>query len=372
MNKIKILLAISLIAFSITGCNFDQQKNKTISIGVIIPLTGDYAKIGADIKKAIEIAEEDAVIQGLIKKDQIKVVFEDNRLDATVTMNAYNKLKSLNNIQAVITVTSKCILALKPLANKDKILLLNASAISTEIEDSFDYCFSLIPDAQAESIFLSEYILKNKNINDLALIYRNDQSGKSFQEEFTKHFLMNDGLIQISEAHPTNTTDFKTIITKIKNKENVKAVFMASLGVEIAHFLKQSKELDLNIPVFTYETINQPNAIDIAGSLIDKVEFVSPKFYPQDTIFNTFRLSLKNKFGSDEINFYMTSHYNAYMLIASLLKEGSSSGEEFKAIIPSLGNFKFLGYETSIDSIGKASTALGIYGFNQKQLFLID
>jgi branched-chain amino acid transport system substrate-binding protein len=363
MKKIKILLAISVIAFTITGCN---------SIGVIIPLTGDYAKIGADIKKAIEIAEQDAVIQGLVKKDQIKVIFEDNRLDATVTMNAYNKLKSLNNIQAVITVTSKCILALKPLINKNKTLLLNASAISTEIEDSSDYCFSLIPNAEAESIFMSEYIYKNKKINNTAIVYRNDQSGKSFQEEFAKHYLLNGGSIPITEAHPINTTDFKTIITKIKSKENVKAVFMASLGVEIANFMKQSKELDLNIPIFTYETINQPNALDIAGSLIDKVEFVSPKFFPQDTIFNTFRHSLKNQFGTDEINFYMTSHYNAYMLIARLISSGNRTGDEFKANIPLLGNFKSLGYEISIDSIGNASTALGIYGFNQKQIFLIN
>jgi branched-chain amino acid transport system substrate-binding protein len=369
MKIVKIFFALLLIVF--IGCNYNQQKNKTISIGVILPLTGDYAKIGADIKKAIEIAEQDAENKGLIKKNEINVIFEDSKMDATTTVNAYNKLRSSNNMQAVITVTSKCVLALKPLANKDKILLLNASAISTEIEDNSDYCFSLIPDAKAESVFLSDYILKNKNISDIALVYRNDQSGKSFCDEFSKYYSKNGGLIQIVEAHPTNTTDFKTIIAKLKEAKSVKAVFMASLGVETANFLKQSRELNFNIPVFTYETINQPNALDLAGNLIDNVEFVSPRFSPQDTAYKALKKSLKSKYGSDEINFYMVSHYNAFMLLANLIHSGNTVGSEFKANVPNVTGGNYLGSKISIDSIGHSNASLGIYGYHNQLIYQI-
>jgi len=338
---------------------------------VIIPLTGDYAKIGADIKKAIEIAEQDAENKGLIKKDQVNIIYEDSKMDATTTVNAYNKLKSSNNIQAVITVTSKCILALKPLANKDTILLLNASAISTEIEDNADYCFSLIPDAKAESVFLSDYIFSNKHIKDIALVYRNDQSGKSFYDEFSNYYSKNGGSIQIVEAHPTGTTDFKTIIAKLKKTGNAKAVFMASLGVETANYLKQSKELNFNLPVFTYETINQPNALDIAGNLINNVEFVSPKFNPKDTAYKALKQSLKSKYGSDEINFYMVSHYNAFILLANLIYSGNTTGSAFKANIPHVNANNYLGSKLSIDSIGHSNASLGIYGYHNQSIYQI-
>ncbi len=370
MKIIKIFFALLLIVF--IGCNYNQQNNKAISIGVILPLTGDYAKIGADIKKAIEIAEQDAENKGLIKKDEINLIFEDSKMDATTTVNAYNKLKASNNIQAVITVTSKCILALKPLANKDKILLLNASAISTEIEDNADYCFSLIPDAKAESVFLSDYILSKKYIKDIALVYRNDQSGKSFYDEFSKYYSKNGGSIQIVEAHPTGTTDFKTIIAKLKKTGNVKAVFMASLGVETANFLKQSKELNFNIPVFTYETINQPNALDLAGNLVDNIEFVSPRFSPKDAAYKALKKSLKSKYGSDEINFYMVSHYNAFMLLANLMHSGNTTGSEFKANVSKETGANYLGPKFSIDSIGLSNASLGIYGYHAKSVYQIQ
>jgi len=372
MRTLKIILVLLVTIPIFVGFYSCKEKKKTMSIGVIIPLTGDYAKIGIDIKKAIEIAEEDAVHQGLIKEGQIKVYFEDNKLDATNTIGAYNKLKSINNIQAVITVTSKCILALKPLANKDKVLLLNASAISTEIEDSDDYCFSLIPNAESESKYLSEYILKKKLIDNIAIIYRNDQSGQSFNNYFSKSYISNGGVIPFIEATPVNTSDFRTIITKLKSNKNLKGVFMATLGVETANFLKQCKELNFNLPVFSYETINQPNAIGIADNLINNIEFVSPKFNPNDSTFMQFKQSLKAKYNSDEINFYMISHYNAYMLISKLVSKGFTNSVEFQENTSKLGSFKFLGSEIRIDKMGVAFTDLEIYGFKQKQVINIE
>lgn len=372
MKNIKILIALSAIVFALTGCkSCNKQKIKTINIGVIIPLTGDYAKIGNDIKKAIEVGEKDAINKGLIKEGVINVLFEDNKLDAANTITAYNKLKAINDIQVVITVTSKCILALKPLANKNKILLLNASAISTEIEDSVDFCFSLIPNAKTESEYLSNYIFDDKKIKSIALIYRNDQSGQSFNDWFSKKYIKKGGTIPLTEPHPINTSDFRTIIAKLKSNEDIKGVFMASLGVETANFVKQCKELNFILPIYTYESINQPKSIEIAGKSIENIEFVSPKFNPSDTSYAAFKQAIKEKYNNDEINFYMISHYNAFMVIAKLFSQGFSSGSEFKENISKLGNIKFLGSEINIDPQGNATSALEISGFKEKQIFTV-
>ncbi len=368
MRKLLLFIVFTLMIF---GCNNQQSKHIKLNIGVIIPLTGDYSKIGKDLQKAIVLAKQDAIRNGLIKNEQINIIFEDNKLDATTTINAYNKLKAINNIDVVITVTSKCILALKPIANKDEVILLNASAISTEIEDSIDYCFSIIPNAASEATFLSSYIL-NKQEKSTSIIYRNDQSGNSFYSAFSKHYESNGGIIPVVEAHPTNTTDFRTIIAKIKTDNTQDALFMPSLGVETAHFLKQSKELNLNIPIYTYETINQPNALDIAGNLIDRVEFVSPTFQPNDSAFILFREDLMASYGSDEINFYMISHYNAFMLCANLLNKGFKTSQEFKKEIPNITGEFYLGSPFRIDSIGNAHTQLSIYGYRNKSIYQLN
>lgn len=376
MNKKTFVIAALVLGVGIIGAilwrnSKEVGASKTISVGVIIPLTGDYAKIGTDIKKSIEVAEADAIQRGLIKQGQIQILFEDNKLDANNTVAAYNKLRSINNIQAVITVTSQSILALKPLVNKDKVLLLNASAISTDIEDSADFCFSLIPNAKAESEYLSNFILQDKGIRSLALIYRNDPSGQSFNRWFSQKYTSDGGVINVTEAHPANTSDFRTIIAKLRSGERIGGIFMASLGVETANFVKQSRELNLNIPVFTYESINQPKAIEVAGETIDNIEFVTPRFNPNDASFNVFKRSLAERYKNDEINFYMISHYNAFMLIIKLVNSGFNSGNDFKDNIPRLGAVNFLGSEISIDPQGNASTALEISGFKNKQVVTV-
>ncbi len=94
------------------------------------------------------MALDDAINQGMISKDKVKLVIEDAQADPRKSVDAFKKLTEIDKIAACITATSGVTLAIKPIANQNKIVLMNASAISTEIEDTPDYTFSVIPNAR--------------------------------------------------------------------------------------------------------------------------------------------------------------------------------------------------------------------------------
>ena len=119
----KIIWAIIIIAI-ITGVVFlfgkggkDVYKNETIKIGAILPLTGDLAFLGEEIKKGIDIA----VLEYKDKGVDINVIYEDDQsLSPIVAVNAANKLLNIDKINAGLTLLVEESRPIAPIFNKKK------------------------------------------------------------------------------------------------------------------------------------------------------------------------------------------------------------------------------------------------------------
>ena len=87
MKKIIIgIVAVILIVVGISyfGKNSNQPTSQEpIKIGVILPLTGPYGKIGEDAQKAIKLATKG--------ENNIKLVFEDSQFEAKKAVSSYQK-----------------------------------------------------------------------------------------------------------------------------------------------------------------------------------------------------------------------------------------------------------------------------------------
>jgi len=93
MEKIKIILGITIVLFSLAGCNSSNQEkvdniNQVVKIGAVFPLTGDIAEYGNYWKQGLELAIDDATNSGLIKKDQVNLFVEDGKANPTNSLSA--------------------------------------------------------------------------------------------------------------------------------------------------------------------------------------------------------------------------------------------------------------------------------------------
>ncbi len=365
----KKIIGLLLVVLFFSACQ--TEKKETIKIGAILPLTGDYAQIGKDIQSGMLQALDDAISEGQIDKGQIEILFEDGQIDAQKTVSAYNKLFEIDNIQTVTTVTSKSILAIKPLINANEVVLINGSAISTEIEDSSDFCFSIIPNAAIESKALANYVFKNFEFHNIAIVYRNDQSGASFRDEFTKSFKELGGTISINEAHSPNTTNFRTIITKLKGIGDIDAIFMPSFGHETAMFAKQSEEMNFKKQIFTYEIFNRPESINAAGTSASRVIFCSPNFNETSEKAIKLKEKIETNYHNANYNYYLTSHYDATRLIISIIANGAKNGSEIKTGINILESFIGINGTFIFNEYGAASSKINFYTIEDGTVILV-
>ncbi|MBF0467185.1 MAG: penicillin-binding protein activator [Nitrospirae bacterium] len=362
---ISVIIAIimaSLVVFF--GC--DKQEGQAIKVGAILPLTGSVAQYGTFWRQGLELALDEAIKKGMIRPNEVKLVVEDGQADPKKSVDAFNKLSEVDRVVACVVGTSGVTLAIKPIANGKKIVLLNASAISTEIEDAPDYVFSVIPSAAYTAKFLAEMAYVKLGKRKAGILFRNDASGRSFEEYFTKRFKELGGIIVFEDTNEPNATDFKENIAKIQAVKDMDVLFVASWGPEVAHYLRQAAELGVKKQVLAYETFNSPKVLEIAGFTANGVIFSAPEFEAnmEEPLSKEFRDKVMKKFNQQEVNYHIAGHYDAMMLVLEAIHNGNRTGEAIKNYLTGIKSFKGVTGNIQFDSNGAASVPLRLFTVN--------
>jgi len=352
-----VLTVLTLIA---SGCS--SRGNKPITIGAVFPLTGPAAQYGKYWREGLELAIDDAVATGMVKKGEVRLVAEDGETNPIKSVIAFQKLLAADKVVAVIPGTSGVILAIKPLANKAHVVIMNASAISPDIEDADDYSFSVLPDANIEGAFLAEFAYKTGK-RRAGVLYRNDPSGKAFLDAFRKRLTELGGKIVFEDSQMPNEQDFKPYLTKIKSQAKMDILFVASFGPEVATYLKQASELGVKIPVLAYTTFNSPKVLEIAGAAANGVCYSAPAFdaTSDDPAAKDIRAKLLTKYGQTESNYYIAAHYDAMMLLLSGISKGYRDSESLKTYLASLKTYQGKSGTITFLKNGAATIPLRMY-----------
>ena len=169
----KILIGAIIALLIVAGIGyylFTPTKAETIKIGHIAPLTGDAAIYGEWETQGIDLAVAEINAKGGINGNQLTVIHEDDQLDPTSATNALNKLITVDKVPAVIGETSSTgTLALAPIAERNKVVLLSDGAASIKVSGSGEYIFRIYPSNALEAQKLVE-IASSLNLTDGAIL----------------------------------------------------------------------------------------------------------------------------------------------------------------------------------------------------------
>jgi len=322
MRKIALFLFLALIL--IIGCN--QSKNDSIKIGAILPLTGDAAAWGIPPKNGALLAVEQINTAGGINGKKLELIIEDDGCDPKMAVNSINKLLSADKPIAVVgAVCSASTLAIAPIVEKNKIVLISPASTHPSITDAGDYIFRVIPSDDLRAKVFAAYIasLGHKTAIVLAI---NNEAGKGAELSFTKYFEQLGGKVLGVENYMPDANNVKTQLTKIKEL-NPDIILALSQVKDAVMVLKEVTELNVKIPIFFQsEALDDPSVLKNAGNAANGATYIS--YAKNDNeVAKTFELSYKNRFNV-EPNLFAPEAYDAVMLIAAILKASKEQSSE--------------------------------------------
>lgn len=244
-----ILFTVFAFLFLISCTNNTKKGKEIVEIGVIAPLTGASANHGKDLVEGINLAYKTAYKYIDTSKYEIKLLIEDDLSTPQGGVNALQKLIQTHKPVVIIgPVASTIMLAMIPIAEKNKVPLFSPAASSPAISNSGEYIFRMSLLAPDQTKLLSNYAFSN-NIKRISILYVNDDTGISYMESFEKDFLALGGKIVIKESFDKKSVDFKTILLKLKNS-GAEAVFIPGVPKTIGLIMKQAKELNIAMKFF--------------------------------------------------------------------------------------------------------------------------
>lgn len=340
---------VACILAGVAGCS---QSDSVIRIGAALPFTGTVAYYGQDSKRGIDLALEEINSQGGVNGKKLEVIYEDTQGQGKLAVAAVQKLISADAVPIIIGAgTSTETMAVAPVVERSKTVLLSPVSSAASITNAGDYVFRSVPSDGLQAQDLAAWVLE-RGFKRVALIYVNQTWGKGLKGDFVREFQGAGGIIADEEATDLDEKDFRTQITKMqatKPDAYVALIYAKEGGL----FLKQASELGVNSQIFGADPWTKRQLLETAGEAAEGVLFTTPSQYSGPE-YQQFLASFKRKYGEDP-GIYEAHGYDCMKLIAKALADSDAKNLELRSAL-SKTSFKGATGDTTFDQNGDVQT----------------
>lgn len=348
--KLKILTGILLLAIILSACSSSPsgqiiQGDNHIKVGVISIFSGDFAVVGEQVRNSIELSAK------LNNISNIDFIYEDGKCDKTLSLNAAEKLIYVDKVQVIIAAgCSDSTLAIAPLANKEKVVILMPSTGGENIDNAGEYVFRTgNSDILAASMPAKDFT--EANWNSVALI--TDQTEAMM--DIRKHFLENySGSIVLDEIISPDESDFRTIITKIKLKKPDVVFINSQTGITGAQFIAQARTLNINGPIVTnFNTATNTQSYSIAQDKMKGIYFYDPEYNQDSKKVKEFLNLYNQQFGKNPaLTFHAITTADTIKLVANTISVVGNNGEKIRTQLLHIKNWTAMSGNLHFDEKG--------------------
>ena len=351
-----VMHAVNSGGFKFVGSGDGVSDGEPITIGFVGPLTGDAVSYGEPIRNAVALAVEEVNAEGGVDGRPLEVVYEDGGCNGKDAANAAQKLVNIDGVAAIIGgVCSGEALAMVPITGPAGVVVLSPSASSPELtEKGGEYFFRNNPSDSSGGAFLADVVIRNHGT--VAVISENTDYAQALRGVFINRFRELGGTVVADESFIDGTSDFRTILTKVK-AANPGAIFInPQTEIAGAAIVKQIAELGVGGALFGSNILSGSETIKIAGDAVEGlVLFDSPGLARSggNPMVAHFIREYESRYGALSIEFYLGAAYDAvYILTEALRAAGVYDSEVLRAYLHTLPVFDGVVGSYSFDGNG--------------------
>ncbi|MGI8329270.1 ABC transporter substrate-binding protein [Actinomadura scrupuli] len=341
MRKLIPLLAAAALA--LTACGSGGSGGDTIKIGFIESLTGNYAPLGGEAKKTVDLAVDQINSAGGINGRKIELITLDDKTAPDQGVLHFNKLKS-RNVTAIIGSTfSNVGLAVEPLAERAKIPYISLAPADKQVSPVQKYTFVVPAISSKYAEAMLQYFQAHK-IGKVAVAYDTKSSYAQAGFAGMKRYASQYGVTIVKEEpYETTASDFSPIFTHVRGSGAQALVAWAS-GAPGVTLAKQFPTSGLKLPLFMTGSQASKLWLDPVGGASEGVYVQSAIGVVGDTLPDgRLKQSVKEmsepftrKYGYAPPQFAMDGYSGVKLLAAAIEKAGGTDRGKIRDALESL------------------------------------
>jgi branched-chain amino acid transport system substrate-binding protein len=370
-----VLLSLSVL-FVASSCGRVGQRSKpeAVKIGAVLPLTGSGAVWGQNAQKGMKIAVDEVNRNGGINGRSIEIVYEDSQTDPAKAVTAFRKLIDLYKPRVIIgDIASSNVLAMAPIAEEEKVILLSPGASNPKISDAGDYIFRNWQSDALEGRLDAEFAWNTLGWKTAAILSVENAYGEGLRDGFAARFKELGGKLAVSDSYRQGSSDFRAMLQRVDSTEP-DGIFFPSYPEEMPEILRQAHSLGLKRPWLSVQAFSDPQVIAAAGKAAEGVMYSKPTPPdPSDPAVKSFTQEYKDRHRVDP-GVCSDTGYDAVMIVADVLRKTGPEAppENVQREMARVKDFAGATGRTTFDEKGDVYRELSFYRITDGKPVLIE
>ncbi|HEY4493732.1 MAG TPA: ABC transporter substrate-binding protein [Candidatus Paceibacterota bacterium] len=323
-----------------------------IMIGFIGPLTGDAAAYGEPERDVVALAVEEINAAGGINGRQISVIYEDGKCDGTASASAAQKLVNVDKVQAIIGgFCSSESLAAVPIAAAGKVFLFSPGSSSPDLTGINQFFARNYPSDASQGRVMAD-VLYAKGMRNVAFIQESKDYPLGIFKAFQARFAELGGEV-VKEEFPTDSTDFRTSLTKLKAGKPDALFVDAQTPAAADRILQQVQELGWKTQILLNDAASDPALITKYAKLLEGAMFAEFGYDATNSKFAALATAYKAKYATDlPWQSYSQTYYDSVYILAEGIKAVGYEGEKLATWVRTVKDWPGASGNVSIGSDG--------------------
>lgn len=295
------------------------------TIGAIFPLSGpnavygDVFMSGADL--AVAHVNEDSMLSG-----SLSIAYEDSQALPQPAVVAMTKLVNVTGVPYTLSAFTGVSKAISTLAMRNQVVAVNGGGVGPDLAELGDYFWNVIPLANLEVRAVVPYLVNERGLKKVALIYVDDPLGQAMKDELENTLPGAGGELAGSFSVPTTAQQFSGVAAQARSL-GADAIYVASYGNQQIQIVKQLRDNGVDAQLVSYSGYTAPDALKLPESEGMIVTGQGVDFASDDPITKRFVEDYKAKYDRDP-NAYNVNYYNATMVYALLAAALEAEGKD--------------------------------------------
>ncbi|WP_436530734.1 ABC transporter substrate-binding protein [Actinoplanes sp. HUAS TT8] len=365
LSSLAALLLLTTAACGDTASSDDS----TLKVGAILSLTGNYAPLGSEDKKAVELAVQQINSAGGLLGRQIELLTRDDKSQPEQSVLSFNELRGSDVVAVIGSPFSNSALATLPQVDRGKIPYVSLTPADEQVNPVHPNVF-VVP---ATSATYADRILQYYQAQGFTKIAVAHDSRSSYANAGTagmKSKAAQYGVTLVAdEEFQTTTTEFSAVLNHVK-ASGAQALTVWSTGAPAVAFAKQYATAGVGLPLMFTGSQASTLWLKPTGAAAEGV-FVASSIAvvgdalpagPQKSAIEELSKPFTSQYGYPPPQFAADGYTGVKLLAAAVTKANSADPEKIRAAFEGLelvtpnGSYKY----TATDHAGLTADHISI------------
>jgi branched-chain amino acid transport system substrate-binding protein len=331
-------------------------------VGTLFPLSGPNAEYGgvftAGAQLALQHIEQDRML-----KRPVRLQAEDTQALPQQAVVGMNKLVNVDRAHWTLVGFTAVSKAVAPIGDRAKTIMVNGGAVGPDLSGLSPYFWNVIPLAHLETRALLPYLVGQRRIKRVALVYVDDPLGDAILGILRDELPKAGGELVGSFSVPRTAQQFGPVAARVR-QVRPDAVYIASFGAQQSQIIKGLRDNGVSQLLCSYSAMN----LDSVRSLPEATGLIftgqKVDFEGGDAITRRFAEDFRKANGRDP-TIYNVNYYNATRLFGLLAQQveaegGQVNGDSLRAALLKTRKFPLVGGTGEFDDAGNMMAAIEV------------